>query len=166
MVCIFCLYLILSTVNAFQVEQYLCENGVELRDYEAVFEDVEALASERPSTVKKASTESAERNGHTNGYGNDEKSASTEPRPAEKLEDLSITTIEGSLADARSALIWIDPGTCSYAVYARVTADRVVLQQSPLALAKALKVGFCPMIFAIGLLSASTGICICFLGSG
>lgn len=99
---------------------------MELRDYEAVFEDVKALASEKPSTVKKSSTESPEKNGHTNGYGNDEKLAST--------------TVEGSLDNAQSALIWIDPGTCSYAVYSHVTADRVVLQQSPLALAKALKV--------------------------
>jgi Xaa-Pro aminopeptidase len=123
----------------FQVEQYLCENGVELRDYEAVFEDVEALASEKTSALKKASKELSEKNGHANGSGNDQTTAATEPKPAEGLENLSNTS-EGSLDEGQGAFTWIDPGTCSYAVYSRLTADRVVLQQSPLALAKALKV--------------------------
>lgn len=138
-------------MNVFQVEQYLCENGVELRDYEAVFEDVETLVSEKPS---KASTESTGNNVHTNGSENDEKSAS-----AERPEDPSNTTVEGSPDDTRSALIWIDPGTCSYAVYSRVAADRVALQQSPIALAKALKVDICE--FMVTVLPAIS-ICSCF----
>ena len=119
---------------------------MELRDYEAVFEDVEALASERTSAMKKASKESTENNVHTNGYENDQTPVTTESKPAESLEDLSSTSIEETLDDGQDALIWIDPGTCSHAVYSRVTADRVVLQQSPIALAKALKVRF-PCLF-------------------
>lgn len=37
-------------------------------------------------------------------------------------------------------LIWVDPGACCFALYSKLSADRVLLQQSPLALAKALKV--------------------------
>ncbi|KAF9591681.1 hypothetical protein IFM89_005553 [Coptis chinensis] len=35
--------------------------------------------------------------------------------------------------------IWLDPGTCCYALYSNLNSDQVFLQQSPLALAKALK---------------------------
>ncbi|KAG0580931.1 hypothetical protein M758_4G214000 [Ceratodon purpureus] len=114
-----------------KVEQYLCENGVELRDYESVFEDIEGLASERTPAVKNVFDELSEKYNHTNGYRIDQ---STAAEPVDGLEDRSNTSIEG-----QGGLIWIDPGTCSYAVYSRVPADRVVLQQSPLALAKALK---------------------------
>lgn len=37
-------------------------------------------------------------------------------------------------------LIWADPKKCCYALYAKLNPDKVLLQQSPLALAKALKV--------------------------
>ncbi|PIA55641.1 hypothetical protein AQUCO_00700153v1 [Aquilegia coerulea] len=36
-------------------------------------------------------------------------------------------------------LIWVDPGTCCYALYANLKPDQIYLQQSPLALEKALK---------------------------
>ncbi|CAI9110722.1 OLC1v1010791C1 [Oldenlandia corymbosa var. corymbosa] len=36
-------------------------------------------------------------------------------------------------------LIWVDPGNCCFALYSKLNADKVLLQQSPLALAKALK---------------------------
>ncbi|XP_060675011.1 aminopeptidase P1 isoform X1 [Ziziphus jujuba] len=36
-------------------------------------------------------------------------------------------------------LIWADPGSCCYALYIKLNSDKVLLQQSPLALAKALK---------------------------
>lgn len=37
-------------------------------------------------------------------------------------------------------LIWADPGSCCYALYSKLDSENVLLQQSPLALAKALKV--------------------------
>ncbi|CAK9191787.1 unnamed protein product [Sphagnum troendelagicum] len=80
-----------------EVQQYLLENGIEIREYDSILEDVKALA-EHPISFKKAATE-----------GN------------------------------REAIIWVDPGTCSYMVYSHIPADQVLLQQSPLALAKALK---------------------------
>jgi len=36
--------------------------------------------------------------------------------------------------------IWIDPLSCCLALYAKLASDRVLMQQSPLALAKAIKV--------------------------
>ncbi|KAH9663277.1 Aminopeptidase P1 [Citrus sinensis] len=38
-----------------------------------------------------------------------------------------------------SDLIWADPNSCSYALYSKLNSDKVLLQQSPLALAKAIK---------------------------
>lgn len=38
-----------------------------------------------------------------------------------------------------SQLIWADPGTCCYALYTKLDSAKALLQQSPLALAKALK---------------------------
>lgn len=126
-----------------QVEQYLFENGVEVRDYEAVFEDVEALASDEPSALKK----SAEKNGHTNGHEIDEETASSESKPTEGLEDCSV---RGPLHAGEGVFVWVDPGTCSYSVYSRVPLNRVILQQSPLSLAKALKVSFlCKYLFLL-----------------
>ncbi|KAK4360559.1 hypothetical protein RND71_019511 [Anisodus tanguticus] len=36
-------------------------------------------------------------------------------------------------------LIWVDPGACCFALYLKLNADKVLLKQSPLVLAKALK---------------------------
>ncbi|KAK8674046.1 hypothetical protein V6N13_112348 [Hibiscus sabdariffa] len=36
-------------------------------------------------------------------------------------------------------LIWVDPASCCYALFSKLDANKVLLQQSPLALAKALK---------------------------
>lgn len=38
--------------------------------------------------------------------------------------------------------IWVDPCSCCYALFSKLNSDMVLLQQSPLALAKALKVGY------------------------
>ncbi|KAL9327739.1 hypothetical protein ACSQ67_002742 [Phaseolus vulgaris] len=45
----------------------------------------------------------------------------------------------GHQAEENSNLIWADSGSCCYALYAKLNPDTVLLQQSPLALAKALK---------------------------
>lgn len=42
--------------------------------------------------------------------------------------------------ESNTDLIWADPGYCCYALYSKLNPDKVLLQQSPLALAKALKV--------------------------
>lgn len=46
--------------------------------------------------------------------------------------------------DKNNDLIWADPGSCCHALYSKLNPEKVILQQSPLALAKALKVGCCP----------------------
>lgn len=38
--------------------------------------------------------------------------------------------------------VWVDPGSCCYALYSKLNSDKVLLQQSPLALAKAIKVAY------------------------
>jgi hypothetical protein len=45
-----------------------------------------------------------------------------------------------SEAENKYSLIWLNPSNCCYAVYAKLKPDQVLLQQSPLALMKALKV--------------------------
>lgn len=37
-------------------------------------------------------------------------------------------------------LVWVDPSACCYALYSKLNSDKVLLQRSPLALPKALKV--------------------------
>lgn len=37
-------------------------------------------------------------------------------------------------------VIWVDPGSCCFALYSKLNPDHVLLKQSPLALAKAIKV--------------------------
>ncbi|XP_024023587.1 probable Xaa-Pro aminopeptidase P isoform X2 [Morus notabilis] len=41
--------------------------------------------------------------------------------------------------DNNYELVWADPGSCCYALYTKLNSEKVLLQQSPLALAKALK---------------------------
>ncbi|KAL3630321.1 actin patch protein [Castilleja foliolosa] len=45
------------------------------------------------------------------------------------------TGIEGNKND----LVWVDPGSCCFALYTKLNVDKVFMQSSPLALAKALK---------------------------
>lgn len=47
---------------------------------------------------------------------------------------------ETSSEEKSNDLIWVDPGTCCFALYSKLNLDKVFLQSSPLALAKALKV--------------------------
>lgn len=134
-----------------QVEQYLFENGVEIREYDEILQDVETLASGQPSSLKKSvkntSTEeiavevSADKDGQQTGH--QRVLASTESDVVDSLEDY-VTKHEnkGGLQndEDKDLSIWIDPGTCSYMIYCRLPADRIILQQSPIAMAKALKV--------------------------
>lgn len=87
-------------------------NGIEVRDYKAVSSDVSLLASnELKPSIQAKGTET-----ETAGNG----------------------TIKAE--ESNNDLIWADPGYCCYALYSRLNPDKVLLQQSPLALAKALKV--------------------------
>jgi hypothetical protein len=85
-----------------------------------------------------------------------------------EIKEYSISTVKASLAEVTkqsensetnksvngkhqtveksSNLIWADPASCCYALYSKLNPDAVVLQQSPLALPKALKVVSCMLI--------------------
>ncbi|CAL9027017.1 unnamed protein product [Prunus brigantina] len=90
-----------------EVNTYLEENGIEVRDYKSVSSDVALLASNQ----LKSSFEGTEITG--NGTNKAE--------------------------DKNNDLIWADPGSCCHALYSKLNPEKVILQQSPLALAKALK---------------------------
>ncbi|XP_044469572.1 aminopeptidase P1-like [Mangifera indica] len=54
----------------------------------------------------------------------------------------SLINIQGNgtkEAEGKADLIWVDPCSCCYALYSKLNSDKVLMQQSPLALAKALK---------------------------
>ncbi|KAF8405177.1 hypothetical protein HHK36_010077 [Tetracentron sinense] len=107
-----------------EVSSYMEENGIEVRDYGAVSSDVVLLASNQlnhTSATKGTQSEVPKDGGsdstETNFTGNDKSVAK------EKTHDL----------------IWADPSSCCYALYSKLNCDQVLLQQSPLALAKAIK---------------------------
>lgn len=103
-----------------QANSYMKENGIFVREYGEVSSDTVLLASDQltPSSADKTP---AGLNVETNcgkATGNGEIPA------AEFVHDL----------------IWVDTGACCFALYLKLNADKVLLKQSPLALAKALKV--------------------------
>jgi Xaa-Pro aminopeptidase len=95
-----------------QTNRYMEENGIDVRDYADVSSDVVLLASDQlDSTSEVKGTDTATGNGTTEAEGNN------------------------------IDRIWVDPGSCCYALYSKLNSEKVHMQQSPLALAKALKVG-------------------------
>ncbi|KAH8975591.1 hypothetical protein BDL97_01G166700 [Sphagnum fallax] len=138
-----------------EVQQYLLENGIEIREYDSILEDVKALAEQPISfnkAVKNTSNNKIAAEGieekeavQTNGHQSSAEVASAEPLDAvDSLEDYVANhreeeSDEQATEGNREAIIWVDPGSCSYMVYSHIPADQVLLQQSPLALAKALK---------------------------
>ncbi|KAG5621144.1 hypothetical protein H5410_006362 [Solanum commersonii] len=103
-----------------EANSYMKENGIFVREYGDVSSDTVLLASDQltPSSADKTP---AGLNTETNcgkGTGNGE------IQTAEFVNDL----------------IWVDTGACCFALYLKLNADKVLLKQSPLALAKALKV--------------------------
>ena len=109
----------------YQVKTHLEENGIEIRDYTAVSSDVALLASDEldaASTVKGALAEVT--------------------KEAEKTPSETNKGVNGKhqAEENSNDLIWADPGSCCYALYSKLNPETILLQQSPLALAKALKV--------------------------
>lgn len=83
-----------------EVQSYMVENGIEVREYNIVDSDVSLLVSGQ-LTCKEAQDE------------------------VKKATD--------------NVRIWIDPVSCCLALYAKLDSNRILMQQSPLALAKAIK---------------------------
>lgn len=102
-----------------QANSYMKENGIFLREYGEVSSDTVLLASDQLNSSS-----------------------------ADKTAGLNTETITGKAtgnceipaAESVSDLIWVDAGACCFALYLKLNADKVLLKQSPLALAKALKV--------------------------
>lgn len=64
----------------------------------------------------------------------------TDELDADKSANNKSVNGEHQAEENNNDLIWADPGSCCYALYAKLNPDSVLLHQSPLALAKALKV--------------------------
>ncbi|PRQ47675.1 putative xaa-Pro aminopeptidase [Rosa chinensis] len=94
-----------------EVNSYLETNGIEVWDYKAVSADVSLLASNqlKPSIQGKGTETALAGNG----------------------------TIKAE--ESNNDLIWANLGYCYYALYSKLNPDKVLFQQSSLALAKALK---------------------------
>ncbi|KAF5958167.1 hypothetical protein HYC85_005392 [Camellia sinensis] len=99
-----------------EVNSYLEQNGIEVRDYGVVSLDVVLLALNQltPSPSANESLSNVPKDMET-GNGTSE--------AEEKIHNL----------------IWVDPGSCCFALYTRLNSDQVLLKPSPLALAKAIK---------------------------
>lgn len=95
-----------------QVDSFFKESGIEVRDYDEVSSDVVLLSSNQlnSSSAVKETPTDVQANGRNEVEGNN------------------------------NNFIWVDPGSCCYALYSKLNSDKVLLQPSPLALAKALKV--------------------------
>ncbi|XP_056169759.1 aminopeptidase P1-like [Syzygium oleosum] len=106
-----------------EVSGYLKENGIEVREYGAVSADVSLLASNQLGPWEFKETQSDVSGG--TDIGSREDAAKSIKSEAEDGDSINF--------------IWADPGSCCYALYSKLDSDRVLLKQSPLALAKALK---------------------------
>ncbi|KAK8663940.1 hypothetical protein V6N13_083745 [Hibiscus sabdariffa] len=94
-----------------KVSSSLQENGIEVREYGEVSSDVALLASNQ---LDKDTRLRSDRNG--------------------VCENDKCESEENS-----NDLTWVDPASCCYALFSKLDAKKVLLQPSPLALAKALK---------------------------
>ncbi|KAL2348478.1 hypothetical protein Fmac_002478 [Flemingia macrophylla] len=92
-----------------EVQTQLMENEIEIREYKDVSSDVTLLATDELDA--KATNET----------------------------DKSVNGEHHRAQENSNDHIWVDPGSCCYALYAKLNPDMVLLQQSPLALSKALK---------------------------
>ena len=126
----------------------MSENKVEIHYYEVVFKDVKDLASKENSAVKKTlQNKPTKRIAVDDGHRTIKIASIQEPKIVDDVEDL--TKDNNGVNGEQFSLIWIDPTTCSYLMYFQLPDHRVVLQHSPLTLAKALKVNKYSRIFFI-----------------
>ncbi|KAI3857447.1 hypothetical protein MKW98_026574 [Papaver atlanticum] len=100
-----------------EVHSHMEKNGIQVCDYESVSSDVALLASGQLNSAIKGS--------QTEALNNQEISSSRNGENGAKETNLD--------------LIWLDSGSCCYALYSKLNSRQVLLQQSPLALPKAVK---------------------------
>lgn len=105
-----------------EVKAYLDENLIEVRDYELILKDVEALGADALKSSKNGASDNGGGNGSVNG--------------SEASKSI------GESVDNRN-YVWLDSSSCSLAILKRLSvhipSDNILLKSSPLALAKALK---------------------------
>ncbi|XP_065874563.1 aminopeptidase P1 [Euphorbia lathyris] len=94
-----------------EVNSYMEENGIVVREYTAVSSDVVLLASNELDSA------AGVKGTHSNILGN-----GTAESEGKKIN-----------------LIWVAPNSCCYALYSKLNSEKVLLKESPLSLAKALK---------------------------
>lgn len=127
-----------------EVEEYLTLIGVQIRDYADVLTDVSFLAvgpsSEGGSCIDEAAQDGKSSEENTSLGNGQERTDDSVPK-GDVMHGEKEQSHSGSAATAecKSVLIWMNPGSCCYAIYTKLPSDQVLLQQSPLALAKALK---------------------------
>lgn len=97
-----------------EVRSYMVENGILVREYGEVGKDITLLAS-------------------------DELIHSSSSNGSQTSSSSSEVTKRNESSGEGNTLIWVDPGQCCFALYSKLNAEKVFLQQSPIALAKALK---------------------------
>ncbi|XP_026456149.1 aminopeptidase P1-like [Papaver somniferum] len=120
-------FAIVTTVSAFfyvdkkkistEVHSHMEKNGIQVCDYDSVSSDVALLASGQLNSAIKGSQ-------------------------TEALNDQEISSSrngENGAKETNPDLIWLDSGSCCYALYSKLNSRQVLLQQSPLALPKAVK---------------------------
>ncbi|MED6197168.1 actin patch protein [Stylosanthes scabra] len=107
-----------------EVKTHLEENGIGIQDYTAVSSDAALLATDELDALSSAKG-----------------SLAAVTKEAEKSPNELNKGVNGKhqAEEHSNDLVWVDPGTCCYALYSKLNSETVLLQQSPLALAKALK---------------------------
>lgn len=97
------------------------ENGIEIREYSIVDSDVSLLAS---GQLK---------------YSSATRDSQSDVQKAGKVDSHVTGNVDNTVEEKKHNMIWIDPSSCSLALYSKLMPDQVFMQQSPLALAKAIK---------------------------
>ncbi|CAM8918820.1 unnamed protein product [Rhodiola kirilowii] len=106
-----------------EAHSYMKENGIEVREYDAVSSDVVLLSSGRLNGSSVASEEVQR----------------VDPEEMQ-IDHAKDGAINGSSKVAENqSYIWVDPGSCCYALYSILNSEQVFLHQSSIALPKALK---------------------------
>ncbi|KAG1342114.1 Aminopeptidase P1 [Cocos nucifera] len=100
---------------------FMDENGIEIREYSIVDSDVSLLAS---GQLK---------------YSSATRDSQSDVQKAGKVDSHVTGNVDNTVEEKKHNMIWIDPSSCSLALYSKLMPDQVFMQQSPLALAKAIK---------------------------
>eukprot|EP00897_Mesotaenium_endlicherianum_P009270 jgi/Mesen1/8371/ME000468S07807 len=134
-----------------QVAAHLQANGVQVKGYDAIFEHAKVLAQQAgPSTSPESLAGSGAATATATATATPGSEGGVVEAPggsAGGAAGVSTAEANGEEAEAsgegRAAAVWLDPASASFAIYdalkRHLSADSLLLQPSPIALAKALK---------------------------